>query len=94
MALRDCDSSGEFGCHGGGRCGRPGQAKRQRKTVGIKAVQEVGAAREYYNANVARVITTSEKFSRNAVELANKMYIELWDRNHLKNELKLYNYKY
>ncbi len=67
------------------------QAKRQRKSIGIKAVQEVASAREYYKVNEAMVITTN-KFSKNAIQLANAINVELWDGERLKRELKLNNF--
>jgi HJR/Mrr/RecB family endonuclease len=69
------------------------QAKRQRGTVGITAVQEVNLAKSFYQANKAMVITNS-KFSNQAVKAANKSNIELWDGERLKNELSFYNYSY
>ena len=70
---------------------RPGervvvQAKKQKKTTGNKAVQEVHAARGYYQANRAIVITTS-RFSKPAIELADRLGVELWDWNRLLTEM-------
>ena len=62
------------------------QAKKQKKTVGNKAVQEVHAARGYYQANRAIVITTS-RFSKPAIELADRLGVELWDWNRLLTEM-------
>jgi len=69
------------------------QAKKHKKTIGVKALQEVYAAKKIYQANKAMVITTS-KFSRQAIKASNELQIELWDGNHLKNKLKLYNFQY
>ncbi len=54
------------------------QAKRHSQTVGIKAVQEVAAAVPYYNGTRGMVVTNAQ-FSPNAIELARKLHIELWD---------------
>ncbi|KLU63094.1 restriction endonuclease [Peptococcaceae bacterium CEB3] len=69
------------------------QAKRYAKTVGNKAVQEVVAAKAYYRADKAMVVTNSH-FSNAAVELARANDVELWDRNQLvKAILKIQNTK-
>lgn len=56
------------------------QAKRWRDKVGIKAIQEVVGAINYYKANKGMVITNSY-FTPNAKELAVSNNIDLWDRN-------------
>lgn len=60
------------------------QAKRYKENVGIKAVQEVIGAREYYKADKAIVITSSY-FTPNAKNLAQSGNVELWDRTKLKS---------
>jgi restriction system protein len=65
------------------------QAKRTKGTVGNRAVQEVFAARGFYQANRALVITTS-RFSKPAVDLANRLGVELWDWQRFLAELKNY----
>jgi HJR/Mrr/RecB family endonuclease len=62
------------------------QIKKQKKTTGNKAVQEVHAARGYYQANRAIVISTS-KYSRYALQLASRLGVELWDWKRLLKEL-------
>jgi tetratricopeptide (TPR) repeat protein len=62
------------------------QAKKRKKTTGNKAVQEVHAARGYYQANRAMVISTS-KFSKSATELADRLGVELWDWSRLLAEM-------
>jgi hypothetical protein len=69
------------------------QAKRWKKTVGIKAIQEVFTAREYHKADKAIVITSS-KFSKSAIDCAIKLGVELWDRIRLFEELRRYNFKF
>lgn len=56
------------------------QAKRYSEKVGIKAVQEVIGSIKYYKADSAMVITNSY-FTQNAVELADRNQVELWDRD-------------
>lgn len=58
------------------------QAKRYRRTVGIKAVQEIHSAKLYYHAQEAWVITNNY-FSANAIELAVSTGIRLIDREEL-----------
>ncbi|MDI9412150.1 MAG: restriction endonuclease [Bacillota bacterium] len=58
------------------------QAKRYSSTVGISSVQEVIAAKNYYNANKCLVITNNY-FTSNAVNLARANDVELWDRDTL-----------
>lgn len=56
------------------------QAKRYEGTVGNSAVQEVVAARDYYEADRCIVVTNSH-FTKNAIELAEVNSVELWDRD-------------
>lgn len=65
------------------------QAKRWKRRVGVKAVQEAAAARGYYGCARAMVITNSH-FTSQARELAGKNHIELWDRRRLLDELSKY----
>ncbi len=62
------------------------QIKKQKKTTGNKAVQEVHAAKGYYQANRAIVITSS-RYSKPARQLANRLGVELWNWNQLINKL-------
>jgi restriction endonuclease Mrr len=59
------------------------QVKRWQQNVGIKAVQEVAAARSHYSAERAMVITNSY-FTSNAKKLADSNNVLLWDRNKLR----------
>jgi len=63
------------------------QAKRQKRSVGLKAVQEVTAARKYYRAHKTLVVINGT-FTRNAKELAKSNNVELWDRKRLMQEIK------
>lgn len=55
------------------------QAKRYQKKVGVRAVQEVNAARAYYSAQGAWVITNNF-FTEATVELAEATNVKLIDR--------------
>lgn len=54
------------------------QCKHYSKPVGVKAVQEVNAARQYYGARRAAVATNST-FTKAARELAQRCNVELWE---------------
>lgn len=58
------------------------QAKRYKKNVGVKAVQEIAAAKNYYNADECWVITNSF-FTKQAKTLANSNQVRLIDRKQL-----------
>ena len=58
------------------------QAKRYKGTVGVHAVQEVLAAKEYYQAKKA-IVVTNNYFTANAKQLANKAGVTLIDRSGL-----------
>lgn len=59
------------------------QSKRYKGSVGIKSVQEVIGAREFYGGIRAIVITNS-RFTKSAYDLARASGVELWDRDKLK----------
>jgi restriction system protein len=58
------------------------QAKRYSKPVGVRAVQEVIAAKVYYDCNAATVISNNN-YTKNAIRMANKTSVELIGRNEL-----------
>ena len=58
------------------------QCKCYDKPIGVKAVQEVYAGRDYYGKMVA-VVMTNQYFTQAAVDLAQKLNIMLWDRGYL-----------
>ena len=62
------------------------QCKRYDGPVGIKAVQEAYAGRDYYDRMVGAVMT-NQYFTRPAVEVAQKLKILLWDRGYLESLL-------
>jgi restriction system protein len=55
------------------------QAKRYKNKVGVKAVQEINTARDYYGAQEAWVITNN-LFSTQAANLASSSSVRLIDR--------------
>lgn len=58
------------------------QAKRYKSNVGIKAVQEISAAKQHYGANEAWVVTNSF-FTKAAAELAKSNQVKLVNRDQL-----------
>lgn len=58
------------------------QCKRYSGPVGVKAVQEAYAGRDYYDRMVG-VVLTNQYFTAPAVEAAKKLKILLWDRGYL-----------
>lgn len=63
------------------------QAKRYKNNVGIRAVQEVISAREFYKADEAWVVTNNY-FTPQARNLAHKTGVKLVDRKDLSKLLK------
>lgn len=55
------------------------QCKHYAKPVGVKAVQEVIAAKAFYKAHRA-VVATNTTFTANAKKMAQKCGVELWER--------------
>ena len=60
------------------------QCKCYDKPIGVKAVQEVYAGRDYYGRMVGAVMT-NQYFTQPAVELAKKLNIMLWDRDYIED---------
>lgn len=58
------------------------QCKCYAAPVGVKAVQEAYAGRDYYDRMVGAVLT-NQYFTSPAVEAAKKLKILLWDRGYL-----------
>lgn len=54
------------------------QCKWYSGSIGISAVQEVYTGKEYYNCHVG-VVMTNSSFTKNAIELADKNRVLLWD---------------
>lgn len=63
------------------------QCKRYTAPVGVKAVQEVYAGRDYYDRMVGAVLT-NQYFTASAVEAAKKLKILLWDRGYLEQMME------
>lgn len=63
------------------------QCKRYDTPVGVKAVQEAYAGRDYYDRMVGAVLT-NQYFTTPAVEAARKLKILLWDRGYLESMLE------
>ena len=62
------------------------QAKRRKGNIGNSAIQEVFAAKRYYDATNALVVTVTD-FTKPAKKLAEKLKIELWNRGRLLLEM-------
>lgn len=58
------------------------QCKAYSSPVGVKAIQEAYAGREYYDRMVGAVMT-NQYFTAPAVDAAKKLKILLWDRGYL-----------
>lgn len=63
------------------------QCKRYASPVGIKAVQEAYAGRDYYDKMIG-VVFTNQYFTAPAVETAQKLKILLWDRGYLEEMME------
>ena len=63
------------------------QCKRYEEPVGVKAVQEAYAGRDYYDRMVG-VVMANQYFTKNAVDMAKKLKIMLWDRGYLEEMLE------
>lgn len=63
------------------------QAKRNKKDIGIKAVQEAIGAVSYYHAQKG-IVATNHYFTKSARELAQSSGIELWNRHDIERIIK------
>ena len=63
------------------------QCKRYEEPVGVKAVQEAYAGRDYYDRMVG-VVMSNQYFTKNAVQMAQKLKIMLWDRGYLEEMIE------
>ncbi len=63
------------------------QCKCYTDPVGVKAVQEAYAGRDYYDRMVGAVMT-NQYFTAPAVNAARKLKILLWDRGYLENMME------
>ena len=60
------------------------QCKCYDKPIGVKAVQEVYAGRDFYGQMVG-VVMTNQYFTQPAVDMAGKLNIMLWDRDYIRD---------
>lgn len=58
------------------------QCKRYAAPVGVEAVQQIYAGRDYYDRMVGAVMT-NQYFTTSAVDAAKRLKILLWDRGYL-----------
>ena len=63
------------------------QCKCYTSPVGVSAVQEVYAGRDYYDCMVG-VVLTNQYFTEPAVDMAGKLQILLWDRGYLEEMIE------
>lgn len=63
------------------------QCKRYDAPVGVAAIQEAYAGRDYYDRMVGAVMT-NQYFTAPAVEAAKKLKILLWDRGYIEEMLE------
>lgn len=63
------------------------QCKCYHSPIGVKAVQEAYAGRDYYDRMVGAVLT-NQYFTTPAVEAAKKLKILLWDRGYLERMME------
>lgn len=63
------------------------QCKCYQAPIGVKAVQEAYAGRDYYDRMVGAVLT-NQYFTQPAVEAAGKLKILLWDRGYLERMME------
>ena len=58
------------------------QCKCYDKPIGVRAVEEIYAGRDFYDRMVG-VVMTNQYFTQPAVEMAKKLNILLWDRDYI-----------
>lgn len=63
------------------------QCKNYHAPIGVKAVQEVYAGRDYYDCMVG-VVMSNQYFTGPAVEAAKKLKIVLWDRGYMEEMMQ------
>lgn len=63
------------------------QCKNYTTPIGVKAVQEVYAGRDYYDCMVG-VVMSNQYFTGPAVEAAKKLKIVLWDRGYMEEMME------
>ena len=68
------------------------QCKHLSNSVGLSSVQEIYSAKKYYDADKAMVISSSYNFTKSAIELANKLDVQLFSRNDIVNMINHINF--
>lgn len=63
------------------------QCKRYEEPIGVKAVQEVYAGKDYYDRMVG-VVMSNQYFTKAAADMAGKLKIMLWDRGYLEEMIE------
>ena len=63
------------------------QCKRYHDPVGVKAIQEAYAGRDFYDCMVGAVMT-NQYFTQPAVDAARKLKILLWDREYIESMME------
>lgn len=63
------------------------QCKRYDEPVGVKAVQEAYAGRDYYDRMVG-VVMSNQYFTKGATDMAGKLKILLWDRGYMEEMIE------
>ena len=64
------------------------QCKRYKNKLGNSSIQEVFSGKAYYHCDKA-VVMTNSYFTRPAIQYAQQLHVELWDRDYLKNQLSV-----
>jgi len=65
------------------------QCKCYSEPVGIKAVQEAYAGKDYYDKMIG-VVMTNGSFTKNAIHFANKLHVLLWDKKDIYKMISYY----
>ncbi|MCL6593423.1 MAG: restriction endonuclease, partial [Alicyclobacillus sp.] len=63
------------------------QAKRWKGNVGVSAVQQAHAAKDYYSVEYA-IVATNSNLTESAQDMANKLGVITWERKRIHNMLK------
>ena len=63
------------------------QCKCYDKPIGVRAVEEIYAGKDFYDRMVG-VVMTNQYFTGPAVEMARKLNILLWDRDYIDYDIK------
>ena len=64
------------------------QCKRYKNKLGNSSIQEVFSGKAYYHCDKA-VVMTNSYFTKPAIQYANHLHVELWDRDYLTKQLAI-----